>query len=139
MKPGDKLTAIDPCVMENTGEHALIVGKQYKICAIDNEQIFIQSELFGDHKFPLDCIHEFFDVESITEPALFELGFGRVDWYDGDASFEKKSEWVKKISGSKLKVDTGFEVHILMTMRFRALPNCKTLTDLKTLIRLLGV
>ena len=58
MKTGDKLIAIDPCVMEYTNRPTLTVGKEYEVvgikpdsfCIIDDDEDLHEFNL-GDQQF----------------------------------------------------------------------------------------
>lgn len=62
---GDKLKAIDVCLMD-TEKEALIIGKEYEVRERgkdeEGEYILIYSEI-GEHTFDIDELSEFFDVE----------------------------------------------------------------------------
>lgn len=62
LKVGDILEAIDVCEMSESKEHALIVGKQYKIKEVDSKQITIKSEVDKEHTFPLYEVKESFKL-----------------------------------------------------------------------------
>lgn len=48
---GDKLVAIDPCIMKLGGNPALNVGQEYEILRVRNDKISIKSNLGSDHYF----------------------------------------------------------------------------------------
>lgn len=57
MKPTDKLTATDPCVMEsveNKGVAALTVGKEYEIIDIYSGYVTVINDYGSDHEFEID-------------------------------------------------------------------------------------
>ena len=65
IKKGTKLIAIDPCEMEDDGEEALIVGKEYTVLRHEARKdeghcIVIQSEITDIHYFPIATLKEFF-------------------------------------------------------------------------------
>ena len=65
IKKGTKLIAIDPCEMEDDGEEALIVGKEYTVLGIDaewyeGEAIVIKSEIDDGHYFRTASLKDFF-------------------------------------------------------------------------------
>ena len=66
IKKGTKLIAIDPCEMEDEGEKALIVGKEYTVQRIetndDNEEdsIVIQSKFSKEHYFSIAQLKDYF-------------------------------------------------------------------------------
>ena len=74
---GDKLKAIDVCLM-NTEREALIIGKEYEVRERgkdeEGEYILIYSEI-GEHTFNVADLLEFFDVEPTPsrESELAEL------------------------------------------------------------------
>lgn len=62
LKVGDFLTAKDVCLMD-TGNEALIVGKNYQIIRIEGDSLFIISE--GDnveHEFDFGSLSKYFIV-----------------------------------------------------------------------------
>lgn len=62
---GDKLKAIDVCLMD-TEKEALIIGKEYEVRERgkdeEGEYILIYSEI-GEHTFDIDELSEFFESE----------------------------------------------------------------------------
>lgn len=65
IKKGTKLIAIDPCEMEDEGEKALIVGKEYTVLKIEAEKfegeaIVIKSEIDNNHYFLIAELKDFF-------------------------------------------------------------------------------
>lgn len=62
---GDKLKAIDVCLM-NTEREALIIGKEYEVRERgkdeEGEYILIYSEI-GEHTFDIDELSEFFESD----------------------------------------------------------------------------
>ena len=59
-RKGDILIAIDPCIMEDTKDRALIPGKEYVIFKSTRNTIWINSEI-GEHRFEIEELSEFFD------------------------------------------------------------------------------
>lgn len=59
---GQKIIAIDPCVMFGSQNEALKVGKEYEIKAISKSSITIQSEEAVNHTFYLDELYKFFEL-----------------------------------------------------------------------------
>lgn len=53
MKPGDKLIAIDPCVMEYTNRPTLTVGKEYEVIGIKPDSFWIFDDDEDLHEFDL--------------------------------------------------------------------------------------
>ncbi len=62
IKVGDKLTAIDPCTMNESGEDALIVGKEYTVSHIKKRSFLIESEIGTGHEFSIKDANEFFKL-----------------------------------------------------------------------------
>ena len=62
MKIGQKLKAIDPCTMYDSGEDALIVGKIYKVNEVSEKSIKVKTEIDESHSFDLKEINDFFEV-----------------------------------------------------------------------------
>lgn len=73
-------------------------------------------------------------ADEITEEALIELGFE-------DLTHTKISGYRKCDSDAPywLEVNSKFRVTLLQGSEYNYLPNCTTLTDLKHLIRILGI
>lgn len=57
MKP---LIAIDPCIMEDTLEITLTVGKEYSVFKTDENSIFILDDHNEEHAFDFGHIKNFF-------------------------------------------------------------------------------
>ena len=76
MKPGTKLTAIDPCVMEDSGKPTLTPGKEYSIIT-SPDSIVILDDDGTNHEFQIKEVLDFFIVVGtpITREALIERGF----------------------------------------------------------------
>lgn len=55
---GDRLVAIDPCVI--LGEEYLVIGKSYQVTGVGNYDIEIKDESGCDHSFSFDEIKDFF-------------------------------------------------------------------------------
>lgn len=53
MKTGDKLIAIDPCVMEYTNRPTLTVGKEYEVMGIKPDSFCIIDDDEDLHEFDL--------------------------------------------------------------------------------------
>jgi len=81
LKAGDKVTAINPCLMRTTKVETLTIGKDYEILAIEldedkdyisrilNEEyeeeysILIIDDQGEEHLFPIEDLETYFDVE----------------------------------------------------------------------------
>jgi hypothetical protein len=85
-KVGDVLIAIDPCVMEDTGEAALVVGKEYVIDGVLGNDFWVTSST--NHKNYLGVSEsnwqKFFKLKP-TEPAkrYFIVGFSAEEFNGG--------------------------------------------------------
>lgn len=65
---GDVLVAIDACTMRDGSGDALVVGKEYVVCGIDNGLMAVRSELYDEHMFDMDedavdCWRRFFTIK----------------------------------------------------------------------------
>jgi hypothetical protein len=60
MKVGDKIIAIDECVMYDTDEPSLTIGKEYKVIKIVGNEFYIKDDLTHDHRFIFPDFDEFF-------------------------------------------------------------------------------
>lgn len=65
MKKGDKLIAIDPCIMEADGKPALIVGKEYKVISVRNSLFTIKSETSVEHHFYVSGYSDYFKYPEV--------------------------------------------------------------------------
>lgn len=83
LKVGDILIAKDECLMEETNEKALIIGKKYKIKGIEADYFYITSELGSNHCFYLADIDEFFDIKNERKPALENTKLTNTSVYEG--------------------------------------------------------
>lgn len=67
LKKGQTLTAIDPCIMEDTDDQTLTVGKDYTIERIENydgrSYIYIKDDDKDDHGFQLSELFDFFELK----------------------------------------------------------------------------
>ena len=61
MKVGDKIIAIDECVMYDTDEPSLTIGKEYKVIKIVGNEFCIKDDLIQDHSFTFTEFEEFFE------------------------------------------------------------------------------
>lgn len=62
MKIGQKIRAIDPCTMYDSGEDALIIGKIYKILDVTLHTIKVKTEIDESHSFDKVDFNEFFET-----------------------------------------------------------------------------
>jgi hypothetical protein len=83
LKAGDKLIAINPCTMRNSGINALTVGKEYEILAIERDEdkdyiskildeyeeyeaeysILILNDQEEEHLYPINELENWFDID----------------------------------------------------------------------------
>jgi hypothetical protein len=83
LKPGNKITAINPCIMRTTKVNALTIGKEYEILAIERDEdkdyiskildeyeeyeaeysILILNDQEEEHLFPIKDLEDYFNVE----------------------------------------------------------------------------
>ena len=83
IKIGEKVTAINPCIMRTTKVQTLTVGKEYEILDIERDEdkdyisrvldeyeeyeaeysILIIDDTGEEHLFPIDDLETYFDVE----------------------------------------------------------------------------
>jgi hypothetical protein len=83
LKAGDKLIAINPCTMINSGINALTVGKEYEILAIERDEdkdyiskildeyeeyeaeysILILNDQEEEHLYPINELKDWFDID----------------------------------------------------------------------------
>jgi hypothetical protein len=83
LKVGDKLTAINPCLMITTKVEALTIGKDYEILAIERYEdkdyiskipskyeeyeaeydVLIKNDQGDEHLFPIEDLETYFDVK----------------------------------------------------------------------------
>jgi hypothetical protein len=83
LKAGDKLIAINPCTMRNSGINALTVGKEYEILAIERDEdkdyiskildeyeeyeaeysILILNDQEEEHLYPINELKDWFDID----------------------------------------------------------------------------
>jgi hypothetical protein len=61
-KKGQKIKAIDPCTMYDSGEDALIVDKIYKIVDVTLHTIKVKTEIDESHTFDKVDFNEFFET-----------------------------------------------------------------------------
>lgn len=127
MRIGTKLTAIDPCEL-NTRKKALTIGKEYEVIAKGFSGFSIRNDQGDNHFFGLDDYETYF--QSINAESLDELGFKKY----GDLAWRLKGD-----SGVKVVVLNCETVRAYFLDNVIAFTNCRTLTDLKHLIRILGV
>lgn len=125
MKKGTLLTAIDPCLGEADNKPTLTIGKEYKIIASSSGygSFLIINDNGNNHWFNSDSYETYF--QSITPESLEELGFESHQSIDG--FWKGNNSFVISMRRSVIRLNG---VMIL---------NCRTLTDLKHLIRILGV
>lgn len=71
VKVGTILIAIDECVMEDSNEKTLTVGKEYEVRSCKEPTPYDLRTTFGviddigdTHWFDVQCIHEFFKIKS---------------------------------------------------------------------------
>jgi len=62
MKKGQKIKAIDPCTMYDSGGDALIVGKIYKIVKVTEKEIIVKTKIDENHFFDKKLFNEFFET-----------------------------------------------------------------------------
>ena len=80
LKVGDVLVAINegrlPALSTSRGRAALVIGKEYKICRIDEEDFEIQSEIGAAHCFDISEFRDFFRIptEAPTDEADIQVG-----------------------------------------------------------------
>ena len=67
---GTVLIAKDPCVMEETGKNALIVGKEYPVDYMNTIYFGIKSEVDEKHIFGFDEYKSFFKVKKIKSEVI---------------------------------------------------------------------
>lgn len=60
IEEGTEIIAKDVCLMDDDKIEALIIGKQYKVKAINNSCIVIKSEWSDYHRFEISTLNEFF-------------------------------------------------------------------------------
>ena len=63
MKVGDKIIAIDPCVMDDTNEPSLTIGKEYEVIKIVRNEFYIKDDIPQDHSFYFHDFHDFFEMK----------------------------------------------------------------------------
>lgn len=128
MRIGTLLTAIDPCPDKYSGQPYLTIGKEYKVISHRGRFFYIISDDGREHSFGIPHYETYF--QSITPESLEELGFERY----GDLAWRLKGD-----SGVKVVVLNCETVRAYFLDNVIAFTNCRTLTDLKHLIRILGV
>jgi hypothetical protein len=87
LKAGDKLIAINPCTMINSGINALTVGKEYEIIAIERDEdkdyiskildeyeeyeaeysILIINDHGDEHLYPINELEDWFDIDKFFQ------------------------------------------------------------------------
>ena len=60
---GQKIKAIDPCIMFGSNNEALKIGKEYEIKAIGLSSITIQSEEAVNHTFYITELYKYFEKD----------------------------------------------------------------------------
>jgi hypothetical protein len=63
MKVGDKIIAIDECVMYNTNEPSLTIGKEYEVIKIVGNEFYIKDDIPQEYSFPFLQFDEFFEMK----------------------------------------------------------------------------
>ena len=83
LQAGDKVKAINPCLMRTTKVEALTIGKDYEILAIERYEskdyiskipskyeeyeaeydVLIKNDQGDEHLFPIEDLETYFDVE----------------------------------------------------------------------------
>jgi len=67
LKVGDILTAIDRCVMNNSGKAALTIGGAYKIIKIDDVELVIKDDANQNHWYELATLDKYFTAAPSKE------------------------------------------------------------------------
>ena len=62
LKVGDMLVAIDNCIMTDTKEQALTIGKSYRVNNVTNYSIYVKSNVDDNHEFLKEYLNEFFTI-----------------------------------------------------------------------------
>ena len=62
MKIGDKIIAIDPCVMLSSNESTLTIGNSYIVKNVMDNSFYIVNDNGDDHGFPFDFFDKYFKV-----------------------------------------------------------------------------
>ena len=63
MKVGDKIIAIHPCVMYDTNEPSLTVGKEYEVIKIVRNEFYIKDDIPQEHGFIFPDFDKFFEMK----------------------------------------------------------------------------
>jgi hypothetical protein len=87
LKAGDKLIAINPCIMRTTKVEALTIGKEYEIIAIERDEdkdyisktldeyeeyeaeyyISIINDQGDEHLYPINELEDWFDIDKFFQ------------------------------------------------------------------------
>ena len=67
MKTGDKIIAIDQCVMYDTQEPSLTIGKEYEVIKVTLNTFTVIDDIKSTHRFDIDEFGEFF---KLPEPKI---------------------------------------------------------------------
>lgn len=89
LKVGQKIRAIDRCIMKDSGKPALIIGKLYPIFKIDKTSIYVESEIFGVHEFPFNEVSNFFHIIE-DHPQIPELTGMEMEVSDNGVHWKKR-------------------------------------------------
>ena len=63
MIKGEKIIAIDKCIMITAKQERLTIGKEYIIKEITNHYLIVVDDVGEDHRFPKDKFNIFFKHE----------------------------------------------------------------------------
>jgi hypothetical protein len=63
MKVGDKLIALDECVMTATGSKTLTIGNEYEVIQIYDDEFSIIDDEGDEHEFEYDDYQYFFELK----------------------------------------------------------------------------
>jgi hypothetical protein len=63
MKVGDKLIALDECVMTATGSKTLTIGNEYEVIQIYDDEFSIIDDEGDEHEFEYDGYQYFFELK----------------------------------------------------------------------------
>jgi hypothetical protein len=123
MKVGQKLTAINVLDPKGLRLPFLTIGKEYSVGFLLSTGFYIEDDRNKTVFFSNTEYETYF--QSITPESLDELGFEKEQ--QASSYWRGNNSFIISIRRSKIRLN-GVEM-----------PNCRTLTDLKDLIRILGV